>query len=175
MAKYTERYIDYVKGGGKIPASFALIQDFENLFLMKFANREIGFETEDAFALQLELRADLAIPVYKERIDRVKKILPSVEKPSKTISSKGTSETNGGLRKTTDTVLPFDVSTAKPSSISETAPITDSMASSNEQTQTGFTIDEAMRAVDFAKKSTGEMQIIGELLDEFNVLFMGVF
>lgn len=69
MAKYTELYIDYLLNGGQNPAIFANIENFENRFIEKYADSEIGFETPDLFSLKLNLKAEIIIPVYKQKID----------------------------------------------------------------------------------------------------------
>ena len=68
MAKYTELFIDYVRKGGTLPAIFEQITGFEEQFISNFADKEIGFETEDLFKLKLENKANIVIPFYKDKI-----------------------------------------------------------------------------------------------------------
>lgn len=43
MAKYTELFAEYLEGGGSLPAAFAEIVGFEDLFVARYCDKEIGF------------------------------------------------------------------------------------------------------------------------------------
>ena len=51
MAFYTETLREYLNHGNQLPESFGLIAqtgyDFNTIFFEHFADREIGFETEE--------------------------------------------------------------------------------------------------------------------------------
>ena len=65
MAKYTETLAEYIEGGGVLPSSsFALIEDFEDLFKERYCGSELGFETELLFAMKLDYKARAVMPVY---------------------------------------------------------------------------------------------------------------
>ena len=68
MAKYTELFAEYLESGGELPAAFDEIVGFKDLFIGNFIDKEIGFETEVLFAIKLETKANIVIPVYAERI-----------------------------------------------------------------------------------------------------------
>ena len=82
---YTELLTEYVTNNGGVeqafPRLFQLVPSktvtgndltetvtFSNAFLLNFCDREIGFETEELFALKLEARAEKVLPYYIERI-----------------------------------------------------------------------------------------------------------
>ena len=49
MAKYTTLLAEYLERGGQLPASFALIDGFEDLFKKHYCDKELGFETDLLF------------------------------------------------------------------------------------------------------------------------------
>ncbi len=174
MAKYTISYADYVRKGGEIPASFADIDGFETLFLERYADREIGFETEDEFAYKLQLKADLWIPDYKERLAWQNSLLAKLDAElTKTSSdtSSGTSEI--GAQRSTSTALPFNSTSAEPNQINKSDASTNTTSDASTHTET-----ESMRAAEIAERmrlAEGRANLLNELLDKFDTLFMGVY
>lgn len=71
MAKYTELFSEYLESGGLLPELFEDIDGFTDLFKARYCDNEIGAETETLFAIKLEAKARLHIPVYKQRIDEL--------------------------------------------------------------------------------------------------------
>ena len=94
MAKYTELFIDYIRKGGTLPAIFEQITGFEEQFISNFADKEIGFETEDLFKLKLENKANIVIPFYKDKIS----IYDSLIEKYKKLSGKTIVETTSNSR-----------------------------------------------------------------------------
>lgn len=76
---YTELLTEYVANNGgarnAFPELFGSIHniDFRTMFLLRFCNREIGFETEELFALRLEGKAREVMPLYLKKIDAIEK------------------------------------------------------------------------------------------------------
>ena len=146
MAKYTILYKDYLEDHDE-PKEFKDIEGFGELFYSEYADREIGFETEDNFELKLNARAKLLIPLYVSKIENVRKALGSIT------DNKVTSK-----NKITD--LPIDSDEAEP----------------NQETEgetTGASISEAiLRKRELEGK---EKVILQDLLDEFKDLFMLIY
>ena len=93
MAKYTELLAEYLQSGGQLPAAFDTIDGFSDLFIGHFCDREIGFETPKLFEIKLETRANLVIPIYKERIDQLMQFDTMFNEPTKTSTRSGNEET----------------------------------------------------------------------------------
>lgn len=178
MAKYTETLAEYIDGGGVLPSSsFALIEDFEDLFKERFCGCEIGFETEALFAIKLDYKARVVMPAYAEKIAAVVAQMTGLaDNPTKwryetRVYGKQHSEneTNGS-----NTDLPYEVATATPSSLSKI----EGSADSDEHTDTldfkeGLSVDERLRIIDAINKKA--FVLVEACLEEFKPLFMGVY
>lgn len=195
MAKYTELYLDYVSGGGAIPAAFSLIDGFSDLFLQKYGASEIGFETEAIFALKLESRANLVMGDYAERIRLLAQQYAKIDAPAKTIyenstltrntgARKSTSATDYGAQESTSTELPFNAQNAEPSIKNNTgakrdANETNTDASTDSETREfnrnegGASLDEVLRSLDYLNGRV--KHVLEECLGEFKPLFMGIY
>lgn len=81
---HTELFTQYIANNGgaenALPSLFDKVPNitiddevttFKDAFILNFCEREIGFETEELFALKLESRAKLVLPFY---IDKLKKL-----------------------------------------------------------------------------------------------------
>lgn len=141
MAKYTELFSEYLERGGQLPASFALIDGFEDLFKLHYCDKEIGFETEALFFMKLERTARINVPFYADKIRRLASAYAHFDVPAKVRYERGfnqdtqgeqntrTSNTNVNGKQDTSTTstnvngeqngynseLPFDVANASPS------------------------------------------------------------
>ena len=73
MAKYTELFGEYLQNN-TLPNIFDEIENFKSLFILKYIDSEIGFETEYLFTQKLLLYANLYIPEYKKRIEALKNV-----------------------------------------------------------------------------------------------------
>ena len=82
-AIYTEYFAEWLKTN-ELPGLMYLIPDFTDLFVARYCNREIGFETEDLFKFKLEMFANLYILEYKEKLDALETILTNINDPTKT-------------------------------------------------------------------------------------------
>ena len=163
MAKYTELYSEYLASGGAVPtAAFAEVSDdFEDLFTAYYCDREIGVETEELFAIKLNLRAAMVCPLYKARIAAYDGVLGKVGAASKVRTF------NAGAQSGDVTVLPINSISAQPNSKTSTAAYT------NTETIEGETTDEALRLEEFYRKKVHDVKL--QCLQEFENLFMRVY
>ena len=163
MAKYTELYSEYLASGGAVPsAAFAEVSaDFEDMFTAYYCDREIGVETEELFAIKLNLRAAMVCPLYKARIAAYDGVLGKVGAASK-VRTFNAGEQSGDV-----TVLPINSISAQPNSKTSTAAYT------NTETVTGETTDEALRLEEFYRKKVHDVKL--QCLKEFENLFMRVY
>ena len=163
MAKYTELYSEYLASGGAVPtAAFAEVSDdFEDLFTAYYCDREIGVETEELFAIKLNLRAAMVCPLYKARIAAYDGVLGKVGAASK-VRTFNAGEQSGDV-----TVLPINSVSAQPNSKTSTAAYT------NTETIEGETTDEALRLEEFYRKKVHDVKL--QCLKEFENLFMRVY
>lgn len=177
MAKYTETFAEYVEDGGALPSSsFALVEDFEDLFKERYCGSEIGFETEALFAIKLDMKARLVMPIYAARIAAVDAAMNKLKTPSKTRTERRVygeqhSETgNDG----SNTELPIDAATAEPASTTHTEGSADIDEHEDNLTFTDYvTIDENIRIIE--QLTASRRGLVEQCLEEFKPLFMGVY
>lgn len=177
MAKYTKLFSEYLDEGGVLPSSsFALITDFEDLFKERYCGCELGFETEALFALKLDLKARLVMPLYAARLVAVEAALDRLKTPLKKRTEtrdygKQHSETENDGNATD---LPFDVETATPSALSHSEGSADVDAHKDTLTYSDYvTMDENLRIMD--ELGSKRDNIVEACLDEFKNLFMGIY
>lgn len=172
MAKYTELFSEYLECGGELPSSFSLIENFDNLFKLRFYDHEIGFETETLFSMKLELTASIMIPLYKERIDMLAEAITGAKNPTRTFYEKYNTTINAGEQRGQTTELPIDSMTAEPNSISHSDAYTntDERITNREE---GASINEKYYIID--KLNEKVKSLINNLLDEFNNCFMRIY
>ena len=177
MAKYTETLQDYIEDGGTLPSSaFALVDDFEELFVAKYADCEIGFETPYLFEVKLSAKAKHVMPLYadkiaimKGQIDAIKENASKVSEETRVYGATHVGTHNDG--KASD--MPYDGVNPQPSNVSET----DGTADADEHTDT-FTKDYGLAPVEretilaIARKVK---DLEEDCLKEFKDLFMGVY
>lgn len=172
MAKYTELFSEYLEGGGELPSSFSLIENFDNLFKLRFYDHEIGFENETLFSMKLELTASIMIPLYKERIDMLAEAITGAKNPTRTFYEKYNTIINAGEQSGQTTELPIDSAIAEPNSISHS----DAYTNSDERTtnrEEGANINEKYFIID--KLNEKVKSLIDSLLAEFKSCFMEVY
>ena len=173
MAKYTMLLAEYLQKGGQLPASFSLIQGFEDLFIAKYCDKEIGFETDELFRIKLEYTADLIMKSYADKIATRAIYWTKATNPTKTYYEKTTTLSNIGAQKNKTTDLPFNSVTAEPNSISDLGERQDTGEVEIRREENGETADEVLRIIDFLNKEVNPL--IEKLLNEFKDLFMGVY
>lgn len=173
MAKYTMLFAEYLERGGACPASFSEIQGFEEIFKKHYCDKEIGFETEALFFMKLDEKADLFIDLYKDKISRLASAWTGYDTPAKIRYTREDKTFNGGAQKAKTTELPFDSETAEASLVNDTDAYTNTDATAKTESETGKTIDEAQRAIEFL--NTKVHSLLLDLLNEFKPCFMGVY
>lgn len=178
MAKYTETLAEYVEGGGLLPSSsFALIDDFEDLFKKHYCGSEIGFETETLFAMKLDAKAAIVMPAYAEKIAVVVENMTGLKNnpvkwryETRTYGAQHSENESSG----SNTDLPFDATTAKPSSTSTMGGSADTDEHTDEiDFKEGLSVDEKLRIIDAINKKA--FMLVEACLEEFKPLFMGVY
>ena len=173
MAKYTMLLADYLARGGALPSSFALIEGFEDAFIARYCDHEIGFETDALFAIKLEAKANLIMQAYADRIAERAYYWAKVENPTKVYYEEATTEYNMGNQKIKTTELPFNSTNATPSAISENDAYKNDDKRIVEKRDNGETLDEVMRMLDFLNKDV--TTLVEKCLDAFKPLFMAVY
>ena len=170
MAFYTETLREYINHGNSLPESFGLIAqtgyDFNTIFFEHFADREIGFETEELFALKVKKVADLWIPQYVKTIQNYESIIEALKAPSK----KSESITENEKITTRHFDLPVAGATdgINPSGIGETDPTRAKTTTTSDESP-----DELTRKVDWLLGQ--EKNALMDLLERFERCFMQVF
>lgn len=199
MAKYTELLAEYLKSGGELPAAFDTIDGLKDLFIGRFIEREIGFETPELFQIKLEYKANLIIPVYQKRINELEQAYANLANPIKTRIRSGGIKRDYGERNTTNTQDPNTVkinvtdyptgwnvgADRVPSNITQTenplqVQTTNIDGYSDTETyqqitdtEQGATLSEELQRLQTAERE-GVKNLIDELLSEFEPLFMGI-
>ena len=168
MSKYTETLVEFLEGGGVLPAAFAEIEGFEDLFVARYCDKEIGFETEALFQIKLEERAAIIIPAYVKRIAATDAAWLTVTDPTR----KQTRTFNSAEKRSSSSSLPLNSQTAQPSQTAKADAFTDTDTTTFE----GITPDEAIRRAEYFQKLDGMTWILlDKCLHEFENLFMKVY
>ena len=168
MSKYTETLLEFLEGGGVLPAAFAEIEGFTDLFLGRYCDCEIGVETEDLFAVKLNQRALLIIPAYVKRIAATDAAWLVVTDPTR----KQTRTFDSGEKRSSSSSLPLNAQTAQPSQTAKADAFTDTDTTTFE----GMTPDEAIRRAEYFQKLDSTAWILLDAcLREFENLFMKVY
>lgn len=173
MAKYTELFYEYLQSGGQLPTAFEEIEGFTNLFKCYYCDKEIGFETEELFAIKLETYANIYIPIYAQRISDLAEAITGAKNPIKTYYEEYNTTINAGKQRGYTTDLPFSSSTADPSSISESDAYTNTDNKITNRTDSGVTVSEALLKID--KLNEAVNPLILKLLNEFKTCFMNIY
>lgn len=173
MAKYTMLLAEYLAKGGQLPASFALIEGFENAFIGRYCDQEIGYETDALFSIKLEAKADLIMQAYKARIDARALYWAKVPNPTKVHYEHATTNYDMGKQKIKTTELPFNEATAEPNLINENDAYHNEDEREARHEDNGETLDEVIRMLDFLNKDV--TTLVEKCLNEFKPLFMGVY
>lgn len=167
MAKYTETLIDFLEAGGTLPAVFDNIAGFADLFVQRFCDYEIGFETPELFAQKLEGSAKIHIPYYKKLIDAqgalISKLTTGYDREHITTSTLGEQDSKSWA-------YPFngasDVNPAARTLSTETV-------NTVSERSTAYTPDELARMIELAESV--KRNLLDELLDKFKNCFMIIF
>lgn len=170
MAFYTETLREYINNGNQLPESFNLISqtgyDFNTIFFEHFADREIGFETEELFALKVKKVADLYIPDYVKIIENYESIIAALKANSK--KSESITENEKITTRQFDLPVAGVTDGINPSGIGETDPTRAKTTTTSDESP-----DELTRKVDWLLGQ--EKNALMDLLERFERCFMQVF
>ena len=83
MAKYTELLIQYLSNHS-LPSKFSDIDGFEDMFIERYCNCELGFETENLFSYKINLITNLYFDDYKLKINQMNELMNKLINPTKT-------------------------------------------------------------------------------------------
>ena len=173
MAKYTMLFADYLERGGALPASFDLIDGFEDLFKKHYCDKEIGFETELLFAMKLEEYADIYMQLYADKLTRLTSAFNLFDAGAKVRYVQEGKTFTGGEQHGKTTELPFDSTDVEPSLLNDSEEYTNTDDTERTETETGGTLDELQRRLEYVNQRAHS--IIVDLLNVFKPLFMGVY
>lgn len=173
MAKYTLLLSEYLKDGFSLPSSFSLIDGFADLFAAYYCDKEIGFETEELFEIKLNMRAELIMQSYAEKIAERAKYWAKIDSPAKTFYSKESVSKSYGKQKSQGTELPFNAAEATPNTITESDAYNDSDERVKETRSDGQDLSELMKILDYLNKDVSTLT--EKCLNEFSSLFMKVY
>ena len=172
MAKYTEQFGEWLKNHS-LPVIFNEIDNFKDLFILKYIDCEIGYETEWLFEQKLILKSNIVIPEYKDRIDALK----TAENKLFNLTSIKTQDSanntyNNGEQVTKQVILPLNEESGEPNSVTTATPTINS-------DERNLTRIEDLRPNDL-KLQIDELEktkqfLMDKLLGEFKNLFMGVY
>ena len=173
-AKQTEFFSEWLAGvGHTLPANFADIDGFGDLFTEFWADSEIGFETEDLFSLKLEAYANIWIPVYKQKLDDLAVAIATARNPSKSQSSSVNHTATMGPQSGSTTDLPFDGDSDVPAGKTSTDGYTNSDTTASTNSDGGMSADEIQRRIDALNGKAIALKL--NLLNEFKPLFMEIY
>ena len=173
MAKYTMTLADYLSKGGQLPASFDLIGGFENHFIGRYCDKEIGFETDALFEIKLEAKANLVMQAYKDKIDARALYWTKTTNPTKVHYEKATTQYNFGEQSNQTAELPFNAPTAQPNVVSKSNEYKNNDERELRVEDNGETLDDVLKMLDFLNKDVETL--VEKCLNEFDNLFMKVY
>ena len=173
MAKYTMTLAEYLAKGGALPSSFALIDGFENHFIGRYCDHEIGFETDALFSIKLEAKANLVMQAYKDKIDARALYWAKVPNPTKVYYELATTNYDMGKQRIQTTELPFNGQDAEPNVVNENDPYHNQDERETRREENGETLDDVLRMLEFLNKDV--VTLVEKCLNEFNNLFMKVY
>lgn len=164
MAKYTELLGEYLQDHD-LPAKFSDIEGLSELFIAKYCDKELGYETENIFTIKLEAYANLYIPQYKAQIENVQEALQKLISNERVTES----EVNTGKRKNKTTDLPLDATDVEPTQVAEQ----DESKDTTKVTETGANVNDAISKYETLIKT--REAILLKLVNKFSNLFMKVY
>lgn len=173
MAKYTMLLAEYLEMGGQLPASFAEINGFTDLFKAHYCDKELGFESELLFFMKLSAKADVVIPLYKDKLTHLASEWQNFDNPIRTINVIENKKFNAGAQKGKTTELPFDETEATPSVVNDSDAYENKEQRGTTTKESGSTHDETMKGIEFLSQPA--KKVMYDLLDEFKTCFMLVY
>lgn len=186
MAKYTELFSEYIQAGGQYPAAFKNVQvngdNLSDLFMTRYGDREIGFETPALFALKFEGLAAELIPELESGLQAHSGALTALNDPQTVHIKTGAIARVYGQRKRNT----YEQPTASPVTGQVQLVDTDSQnivvdhGGTDTETYNAVTDTDKVKGVAEGVKilealSTDRKNFLQVWLDKFDVLFMQIF
>lgn len=194
---HTELFTQYIANNGgaenALPSLFDKVPSitiddevttFKDAFILNFCEREIGFETEELFALKLEARAKLVLPFYITKLNQLASIdyLNAKRTESETRATTGYL-TNGGKDTNTmfkgenpliDTTLTFNAKAVTEQETNEIGYGKNTTTNGNENVTRKYT-DSGIEARDLYERVLNDTKNVwSEIFTKFDSLFMQV-
>ena len=194
---HTELFTQYIANNGgaekALPSLFDKVPNitiddevttFKDAFILNFCDREIGFETEELFALKLESRAELVLPFYINKLKQLASIdyINAKRTESETRTTTG-NITDGGKDTNTrfkgenpliDTTLTFNAKAVTEQETSEIGYGKNTNTTGNENVTREYT-DSGIEARDLYERVLNDtMNVWNEIFKKFDSLFMQV-
>lgn len=195
--KYTELFTEYIANNGgaenALPSLFdkvpritidGEVTTFKDAFILNFCDREIGFETEELFALKLESRAKLVLPFYINKLKQLSGIdyinAKRTESETRAITGNitdGGKDTNTrfkGENPLIDTDLTFNAKAVSEQEKNDVDYGKNTNTTGNENVTREFT-DSGIEARDLYERVLKDtMNVWNEIFKKFDSLFMQV-
>lgn len=194
---HTELFTQYIANNGgaenALPSLFDKVPNitiddevttFKDVFILNFCEREIGFETEELFALKLESRAKLVLPFYISKLNQLASIdyinakRTESEKRTNTGNiSDGGKDTNTrfkGENPLIDTSLTFNAKAVTEQETNEIGYGKNTNTTGSENVTREYT-DSGIEARDLYERVLNDtMNVWNEIFKKFDSLFMQV-
>lgn len=194
---HTELFTQYIANNGgaenALPSLFDKVPNitideevttFKDAFILNFCDREIGFETEELFALKLEARAKLVLPFYISKLKQLASIdyINAKRTESETRTTTG-NITDGGKDTNTrfkgenpliDTTLTFNAKAVTEQETNEIGYGKNTNTTGSENVTREYT-DSGIEARDLYERVLNDtMNVWNEIFKKFDSLFMQV-
>lgn len=196
-AEHTEFFTEYIANNGgaenALPTLFDKVPSitiddevttFKDAFILNFCDREIGFETEELFALKLESRAKLVLPFYINKLNQLASI--DYINAKRTESEKRTSTgniTDGGKDTNTrfkgenpliDTTLTFNAKAVSEQETNEIGYGKNTNTTGSENVTREYTDGDIEERNLYERVLNDTMNVWNEIFKKFESLFMQV-
>ena len=194
---HTEFFTEYIANNGgaenALPTLFDKVPSitiddevttFKDAFILNFCDREIGFETEELFALKLESRAKLVLPFYINKLNQLASIdyINAKRTESETRTSTG-NITDGGKDTNTrfkgenpliDTTLTFNAKAVSEQETNEIGYGKNTNTTGSENVTREYTDGDIEERNLYERVLNDTMNVWNEIFKKFESLFMQV-
>ena len=196
-AEHTEFFTEYIANNGgaenALPTLFDKVPNitiddevttFKDAFILNFCDREIGFETEELFALKLESRAKLVLPFYINKLKQLASIDYINAKRTESETRKSTGNiTDGGKDTNTrfkgenpliDTTLTFNAKAVSEQETNEIGYGKNTNTTGSENVTREYTDGDIEERNLYERVLNDTMNVWHEIFKKFESLFMQV-
>ena len=194
---HTELFTQYIANNGgaenALPTLFDKVPNitiddevttFKDAFILNFCDREIGFETEELFALKLESRAKLVLPFYINKLNQLASIDYINAKRTESETRKSTGNiTDGGKDTNTrfkgenpliDTTLTFNAKAVSEQETNEIGYGKNTNTTGSENVTREYTDGDIEERNLYERVLNDTMNVWHEIFKKFESLFMQV-